>query len=328
MVMRKCGTGILRIIDSVFLTRPILIIPVWGFSVFGYCAGLRRLQCYSLASAWHTMPVVASWMFIFSLSVGAVYALNQIMDKKVDSQNEGFALLVKGGIPVRWAWLSFAGCAAISVFMPFYSYPVLGFFSLAALILGLLYSCKPMRFSGRPWLDFLTNATGYGFVSFGAGWFLTGAELDMHFLCSALPYFLLMCTGSISSTLPDFDGDSTCGKRTTAVILGKHNAHILATVILGIALVLSIIQHDLIAFACAAFSFPLYVIYVFYQKDVFMEATYKIGCLICIVVASIAFPYIGAATAAAVLLTIAYFRFRHRVLYPSLLPVSSKIPQP
>ena len=63
-----------------FLTRPIVLIPVWGFALFGY-----RIASF------HSM-VVEPFSFtdfglivLFSISVAAVYLLNQREDFDVDS---------------------------------------------------------------------------------------------------------------------------------------------------------------------------------------------------------------------------------------------------
>jgi 4-hydroxybenzoate polyprenyltransferase len=314
----------LNLLDVIFISRPIIMIPVWGFCAFGYCAGTRMIHGFSFLLLWHTPWSVAFWIGVFSFSVGAVYALNQIADKKVDTYNNGFALLVKGGVPVWCAWITVVLFSLVSIIFPLFFRPILSVFSLAAMFLGILYSCRPTYFSGRPFLDFITNATGYGLVSFAVGWVLSGATLDLHALHAALPYFFMMCAGSISSTIPDLEGDKTCHKTTTTVLLGKQTAHVLATMFLVIAIADSFFLFDTIALACSAISLPLYIVYLIYKTDKAMESTYKIGCLICMIIGSIVFPYLGPATAITVVATMLYFRLRHRVLYPSLVPVSDE----
>jgi 4-hydroxybenzoate polyprenyltransferase len=312
-----------RFLDALFLCRPVLLVPVWTFCMFGFVAGLSSIHGFSLKAAWSAPPMTAAWIFVFSLAVGSVYVFNQIHDRKVDALNEGFALLIKGNIPVWHAWTTASALALVSVALPAPFLPDLSFFSIAALVIGLLYCARPAYFTGRPVIDFLTNATGYGIVSFGVGWYLATGRLGAHFVVSSLPYFLMMCAGSISSTIPDYTGDKTGGKRTTAVLLGTSGAHFLATGLLAIAVVLSVAGKDYIAAACSLLSMPLYLLFLFFRSSRHaMEGTYKGGYLICMFVSFVIYPFLIPAAIVALGATVVYFRLRHHVFYPSLLPVS------
>jgi 4-hydroxybenzoate polyprenyltransferase len=316
-------TPVIRLLDALFLCRPVLLIPVWTFCMFGYLSGLSAFRGFSFVAAWNAPARVAGWIFVFSLAVGAVYVFNQIVDRKVDELNAGFALLIKGKIPVWNAWTSAVVLALLSVVIPLLYLPELALFSVAALVIGILYCARPTYFTGRPFIDFLTNATGYGVVSFGVGWYLATGRLGTDFILPSLPYFLMMCAGSISSTIPDYAGDKNGGKRTTAVCLGTGSAHYLATCILVAAAVWSLVMKDYVAAACTLTSLPLYVIFLFCRSSRHaMEGTYKGGYLICLFMSFIVYPFLVPAALAVFSATVLYFRQRHHVFYPSLLPVS------
>jgi 4-hydroxybenzoate polyprenyltransferase len=317
----KYGIGPAYILDAIFLTRPVLLIPVWGFCVFGYYRGMILS-----GHKWnfHVVPDKATmsfflWMVVFSLAVSAIYVLNQIADIDVDRENSGMPLLAKGNISASTARITSIICAAGSMALPLLFHPALAFFSFAALLTGIIYSFRPTYFSGRCILDFISNGTGYGIIAFGTGWYLSGAGTGGFFM-SAFPYFLLMCAGSISSTLPDYIGDKKCGKNTTAVILGIKNAHILALIIILSDIVLSYIVNDVVVLICAAGALPLYIIYLVRPIEVFMEATYKAGGLLCMIVAFVLMPVNAAAAFLIALSTWLYFRLRFHVNYPSLKP--------
>jgi 4-hydroxybenzoate polyprenyltransferase len=220
-----------KIIDAFFVSRPVLWIPVWGFAAFGYWRGSGGSSLGDIARAFRTLKWEAfGWMLCFSASVGAVYALNQIADRDTDSRNGGFALLVHGGVSNRTACISAAILAGVSILVPLAFQPLISLLAAGSLLLGIVYSFPPCRFSGRPVLDFLSNAVGYGVIAFAAGWHLAGAALATpSFAVSTVPYFLLMCGGSISSTLPDIPGDIVDGKRTTAVAIGERRGRLVAT---------------------------------------------------------------------------------------------------
>jgi 4-hydroxybenzoate polyprenyltransferase len=314
-----------KIIDAVFLARPVVLIPVWGFCVFGYFSGLNRAGSFSVSAAWTRQFPVFCWIVVFSLSVGSVYVFNQILDVKVDEKNQGFPLLVKGKIPLGLAWCSACVLALASLCIPLLGRPLLSVFAAAGVLLGVLYCVKPMYFAGRFLLDFLTNATGYGFVSFGVGWHLAGAPLlSSRFIVCCVPYFFLMCAGSISSTLPDYKGDKLCGKNTTAVVLGVPRAHLLALCFLCAGLVFACASGNAVPMVCAGFGLPLYIAFSIYKTERTMEATYKVGGLISMLVAGTLFPVLLPASLITLAATVLYFRLRYRVIYPSLLPVSDE----
>jgi 4-hydroxybenzoate polyprenyltransferase len=319
--------NILHWLDLLFLIRPILLVPVWGFSLFGY----YRAKCFSLTdiiNLWNNSSLLTGFLlFFFSLSVGAVYIFNQIADIEVDKKNGGLPLLASGIVRKKDA-LAFASfLIVVSVVMPLFTeYKVISLLSIFALIIGLLYSFKPFYFSGRPICDFLSNALGYGVIAFGAGWICGGRTfLEAAFLKSALPYFLLMCAGSISSTLPDRAGDYSEQKNTTAVVFGAQKAHIIATFLLINAAIAALIQSDFLAFICAAAPFPFYLGYIFKPTDFFMESTYKIGGAIAMLCSSIIIPLMIPVAIIVFFTTWLYFRLRHGVSYPSLIPVREDV---
>jgi 4-hydroxybenzoate polyprenyltransferase len=312
-----------RSADAVFLSRPLLWIPVWGYCIFGYCSGLTFLHGFNLTAAWRLSLYPAVWMFVFSCSVGAVYVINQIADREVDAKNTGFPLLAKGGIPL-WLARGTAGALAMaSIFLPFFSRPIVSLFSVLSLTVGLVYSLKPTYLSGRFFLDFLSNAIGFAFIAFGVGWHLSGATFGPMFVFSCAPYFLLMCAGSISSTLPDIEGDRSCGKKTTAVTIGSRPAHVIASLFIVAGCVMAFFMHDWVAAFCAGVAVPLYIVHLIRNTVSSMEATYKIGGLAMMLAAAVIFPLLAPVSLAALIATIFYFRLRYHVKYPSLVPADS-----
>ncbi|HEX2957640.1 MAG TPA: UbiA family prenyltransferase, partial [Chitinispirillaceae bacterium] len=176
--------------DLLFLSRPLLLVPVWGFCAFGYrCGMIQEGNAGSLCSL--NIPVsIYSSIFIFSLSVAAVYILNQIADIEVDKKNGGLPLLASGVVGTHSAWISASVLFLLSALVPLITRDyTLMLLSASSVLLGILYSFKPTFFSGKPILDFLSNALGYGVIAFGVGWYLSGATFSHlpAFITSALP---------------------------------------------------------------------------------------------------------------------------------------------
>ena len=317
--------------DILFLARPVILIPVWGFSIFGYWYGNRMNDTFELSILLGKEHITAlGGMVLFSLSVGAVYVFNQIADYEVDAKNEGFPLLIRSGMSKKVALWYALILSSIAIVIPLITGDtVLSLFSAAAVVLGLLYSFKPVYFSGRPFTDFLANAVGYGFIAFGVGWYLSPAKdiFGIIFVRAALPYFLLMCGGSISSTLPDIAGDKACGKRTTAVVLGTIFAHSIATIGIIIGGMVAYINKDILALIIALVSLIINILFFILKTRAIMEATYKISGGIAMIVAGVVYPLFIPVAAVVFTATWVYFRLRHGISYPSLVPVANESDQ-
>jgi 4-hydroxybenzoate polyprenyltransferase len=318
-------TALLRLVDSFFVMRPVVLIPVWGFALFGYYQG-NGFSFSDVSGCWtHPDFIPFSPILIFSLSVGCVYVLNQIADVAVDKKNGGIPLLASGVVSRGYGFIVAAVAALITILIPVLTgHLTLAFLSIAAIIIGILYSFKPTFFSGRPFFDFLTNASGFGIIAFACGWYCSGNQpFDLRFFKAALPYFFLMCAGSISSTIPDMTGDREAGKKTTAVRFNARGAHIIALFCLCLALVGALFFKDLLALFCAGAAIPAYLLYLFIPVKIMEESTYKIGGLLCMISAALFSPWFVVFSIATLLATWMYFRFRHHVSYPSLVPLKA-----
>ena len=311
------------LLDCFFATRPLLLIPVWAYGIFGFFAaqgGLfhRHWPLFSFSLQVRSFL----WMVIFSGSVSFVYIINQLADIEADRKNGGLPLIASGIVSVKAASITACCAAIVSLGLPLlfckYAIALLSIFSMA---IGLAYSFRPIRLSGRPYFDFLTNAIGFGFIAFGAGWVCGGRSITMlRFIIDALPYIFLMCAGSISSTLPDIAGDSLDKKRTTAVALGKRRAHLLATACLLVAAMTAGLNNDSVALICSIVSLPIYIGYIIRPRRFFEEAAYKVGGGFMMLVAAAILPIMIPVSILLYFATASYFRIRHKVKYPSLVP--------
>jgi lycopene elongase/hydratase (dihydrobisanhydrobacterioruberin-forming) len=320
--MKKNVAIFAKALDCFFLCRPVVLIPVWGFSIFGFFAGNSHGGVAFRDSFLSMNHGVFLRMAVFSLSVGCVYVLNQLADIDVDKKNGGLPLIAGGIVSVRNAIITAIVTGLASVILPVLgNHWALAGLSVLAIAIGAVYSFKPAYLSGRPFFDFIANGIGFGIVAFGAGWLLSGNSLlQTDFLLRALPYFLLMCAGSISSTIPDVEGDAECGKRTTAVLLGKRPSHTLAFVICAAAAGASIYNRDFIAGFCSIAGLPTYVLFWLSPKPVFAEVTYKVGGALSMIAAAAIMPLFFLCGIAVFAGTWMYFRWRHGVTYPSLAP--------
>jgi 4-hydroxybenzoate polyprenyltransferase len=311
------------LLDLFFITRPIVLIPVWGFALFGYRISTQTDNIFQAVNTADVLQIL-----FFSLSAACVYVLNQIADRKVDADNGGLPLLLKSGISDKTAWILAVALAILSLAAPFIcGQKIMSALSLASLTLGVLYCFAPFSFSGKPILDFLSNAFGYGIIAFCAGWVLGGQEINSRILQAALPYFFMMAGGSISSTLPDYDGDKANNKTTTAVYFGKRTAHFIAMGCVLASVISAYYAKDIAAFCASSAAMVFYVLYaVFPQNKKYMEACYKVGGAASMIIIGLFFPILIICGAGITAATVLYFRIFYKVSYPSLLPAKEKLP--
>jgi 4-hydroxybenzoate polyprenyltransferase len=311
---------LLLLLDNFFVLRPVVIIPVWGFALFGYFKG-RNGTIADLPIVWHQIgPSLFLWIVVFSISAGSVYVLNQIADIEIDKKNGGLPLLASGIVSPMNAWIMAIITAVVSIAIPaIFRHASITFLSAGTITIGIFYSFRPAFFSGRFLLDFISNAIGFGIIAFGCGWYLAGRLFfaDYSFLFASFPYFLMMCAGSISSTIPDIRGDREGKKFTTAVVLGEKKAHLFAFVFVMAAAIYSLMAKDAIASICSISTLPFYLLFIISPKKVFVETTYKVGGALCMIAAGCIAPLFSVCALAVFLATWIYFRLRHGVTYPS-----------
>lgn len=220
---------LLRVADTFFAFRPLILIPAWSFYALGLgSTGLRSTSATALVQPgfWCMTAVLAS-----------SYALNQIFDEDSDRLNDkGFHLtrgLFRARTMVVLAFLAFTGASLLYQTVPATQTTVL----VVTLLLSFGYSLPPLRLCARPWLDLAANALGYGGLAFALGVAgqarLFGWADFAHAFVPASPWILLVAATFLHTTIMDIDGDAAAGKRTTSVVIGVRGSAWLAAVLAG-----------------------------------------------------------------------------------------------
>jgi 4-hydroxybenzoate polyprenyltransferase len=124
------------------------------------------------------------------------------------------------------------------------------------MLLGIGYSTPPFCFKSRPGLDVIVCGIGAGILPFFIG-VQTAPLLTLQFefpwmvrryqdaLFTALPIFLIQCTGQIYQVVGDYKADTVAKINTFAVKYGKKTALRFATTSLLITISLPIIYEFL-----------------------------------------------------------------------------------
>lgn len=240
----------MHILDYIFLLRPTILIPVWIFLLLGYYRASGEIFQLS--------PSFVLCFLVYTMIMGAVYIVNQITDIETDRVNNKLFILPKGLISVRSAYIEVVCLIGGAFALSFFFSPVYRIFLILSFVLGLLYSVRPAKFKGRPFLDLLSNAIGYGFLGFSVGW-LSVRDFSVNTFIYSIPYILAVGSVFVNTTIPDIKGDRESGEITTGVYLGERKALLLALVLVIGSLVSSIVLLDFICLPCAAIASLLFL---------------------------------------------------------------------
>jgi len=300
------------LLDRVFLLRPTLLLPVWTLLFWG--AALDRPRAWGIL---HFPGRFWQALVSYSLLMGAVYVLNQIYDVDTDRINRKLFLLTDGYLSVRDAWVECAVLVLVSLALGWslgFSYRVLWGLSL---LLGVLYSVPPFVWKGRPVLDLLSNALGYGGVNVLVGW-VAHHTWRWDIWPHTLPLVFSVGAVFLLTTLPDIPGDRASGKRSTGVWLGVRRTAGLAALMLWLAVLFAARYGDVWVLGVGALSLPLFVAAAVDAGEGWIKLAYRLAGGLFGVATALRFPLfvlLGGLTFLALRL---YYQRRFGLTYPSL----------
>ncbi|HOT36885.1 MAG TPA: UbiA family prenyltransferase [Candidatus Latescibacteria bacterium] len=202
---RYARTPLALAADLLFLTRPVLLGPVWvvygaGAVLVGSSPGIDLL--------------------FVSFVVAGVYIHNQLTDIPNDRANRKLFLLSDGHVSHR---------AALTLTAMLWSAGILWsatqgirsvLFALA-IVLGLLYNgLRQPGWKSRPLLGLVANALAHGVITFVAGFTAAGGTI-FEGIVRSIPYAFAVAAVYLATTIVDENGDRLTNKRTFCVVYGR-----------------------------------------------------------------------------------------------------------
>ena len=230
------------------LLRPTLFLPLWVFFLLGahFAEGKITLRAVII-------------FVLYTMLMGGIYIFNQIIDRESDRKNEKLFLLSEDFIPLKNAYIEMGMLFVLSVLGSFFLGMYIFIAFLISLFLGITYSLPPVETKGRPFLDVLWNASGYGLLAFIVGW-LTASAPSRLMLIAGIPYFFAVAAVFVNTTIPDIEGDREEGKITTGVFLGKKNTLLFGIFFDLIAIIISYLLKDYLCLIGAGLAFPIFLV--------------------------------------------------------------------
>jgi 4-hydroxybenzoate polyprenyltransferase len=312
-------------LDLFFLLRPPMLIPVWAFFLAGYWRSQRLIVSETFCFVKEVLFLRSNfWIsfILFSMVLGAVYIVNQIVDRESDRVNKKLFLIPLGIIPVKFASF-FSILLVIVAFFLGIRYGVEYMIFLAtSLVIGTIYSFPPFRLKGRPVLDILSNAVGYGILAFGIGW-ITGSDFSAEVFLYSIPYFFAAASVFTISTVLDIEGDREDGAITTGVKFGEKNTLVICFTLLLFSFIFAIIFMDWLLIISSFFSIPLVVLTFIKRKRETVTLFMRGGSYIFIILVGFLFPWFFILLIFLFFLSKFYYRKRFGINYPLLMEKGS-----
>ncbi len=325
-MQNQFARAILPFLDYVIVLRPTLLFPVWTLALLGHYHG-TDLASHSLKFAFlaaeipvHLNLDTRVWvtLCLYSMLASAGYIINQIADKETDAANSKLYLVADGYvklplIKLEAALLFLASMVCVIVWFRG-SRAYLALVALSA-VLGVIYSVPPFRLKGKPIVDLLANAIGYGGIAFLIGWGTTAA-VNAEALKCAVPYVFCVAAAFVNTTLPDLKGDETHGDRTTGVLLGVRRSCQLSLFLLVIAILSAWILGDAVALIAGLVSVPFFVYMNITPKRSAIILATRIGILALTLIACFLIPPYFILFGCVLLFVRWYYGARFGIVYP------------
>lgn len=299
-----------KLLDLIYLGRPMLLIPVW--TVY-----LHFLAAHGDARFLIINPGLNSILslIVLSLLFKGIYALNQIYDIESDRLNDKLFLLPRNIVSIRTAWLYYFLTSATGLALAIFVSPSIAAIAISLIFLGFVYSHPRFRLKDRPLGGLLANAFSYGLLIPLMIIAESGAPDDSP---ATIPYFLAIATGYILTTIPDLAGDSATGKKTVAVILKTTGALWLGLLSSLSAAAISIaLSNYEMALVSAVAAFLIVKLLISFSNK-FMLLACKFPILLLTILAGLHYPLYLVLLLLTIVLTRVYYKKRFGVVYPKM----------
>jgi 4-hydroxybenzoate polyprenyltransferase len=197
------------------MLRYRVAVMVWMFMLLG-AAFPGGLPGFSFGYVWATLALASSYV--------AATSVNDIVDADIDRVNhprDSGRPLVTGDARPRDLWLLHAAASMLALGAA----AALGRRALAivafSLLIGIVYSLRPLRLSYRTYLAPLALAVAYVAVPYALGALATGRALHARDTLLLAALYVLFVARIVLKDFRDREGDALYGKPTLLLRFGK-----------------------------------------------------------------------------------------------------------
>ncbi len=314
-----------KLLDYIFLMRPMLIVPVWTISLLGARSALWRergispitLDRFPFMSFTTSDLDLLIMLGLSTLLAGGVFILNQIFDAESDRVNKKLFLIAEGHVQIREAWVLYFLATSIALIGAFILNWQLGCLFAAGAWFGFQYSYPHFRLREHPYKSFRNNVVAHGTLAFLFGWVMY-LNFNIEGIIKSFPYFLAVGAVYLNTTLPDAKGDEATGKSTYGIVLGTARAQQYAFLMVLGGLIFSVLIADYAFTVTAAISLPFF--FTAWSRESVSVSTLasKVAIITLSILAAVFFPIYAAILIFTIVLTRIYYERRFQISYPIL----------
>ncbi len=289
-------------LSHIYFFRPHLLLPIWTPALLGY----RKT-----GESEFPLFLILTLTFLG----GFIYGINQIFDREADIINVKNLPLATPYLSLKDAWLiTLFSLISVLVFASTVNFT---FFILMIIgvLMGILYSVPPFRFSDRWFSALLLNGIGHGSLIFIAGYTFSHSLSPLILLLS-VPYFFAYMSVYVFTTIPDTKGDSLTGKSTVSTLMGKKKAGILGLILLLFSLISGFLTKEVPVIVVSLITFPIYIFSIIKGDDKWVVNSNKVAVITLTIAASFYFPLYIPLFLSAILISMAYNLMIMKVRYP------------
>lgn len=210
-----------------------------------------------------TINLFISSTFILSF----IFAINNVLDTEEDSASPLKENFITKGVISKESAVTFSSLIVVlGFFLAFLSFQFKVLLILPLVVLGFLYSIKPIRLKERPPLDVISHGLVGGALLFLVGTSLN-TRLNWDLILISLIFFNISVMFTFWNMILDYKYDKKSGLKTSALILGKKRSKILLFFFVPINFVLAIISSLNILTSIIFLIFTLYFSLEIYRKE-------------------------------------------------------------
>ena len=315
----------MRLLDYIFLLRPMLIVPVWTIALLGARASLWATRGTSPFEFDHYpfTPFVGNdlklllMLGLAALLSGGAFIINQIFDIESDRKNKKLFLLAEGHLSLREAWVLYAVTTLVAIGGTFLLNWQLGVLFICGALLGIQYSHPRFKVRTDAYKSIRNNVLAHGMLAFLFGWVLY-QNFNIEGVLKSVPYMLGVGALYLNTTLPDIKGDKRSGKATYGIFWGVEKTQTVSVVMVTVAIILSTMAVDYGFALAAAISLPFFIAAKINGSVNQSTLATKVAILALSLFAVLYFPPYLAILLVTIIATRAYYATRFAMTYPAM----------
>lgn len=315
----------MKLLDYIFLLRPMLIIPVWTIALLGARSSLWRqrglspfrLDHFPFADFTSSDVNLLILLGLATLLAGGIFVMNQIYDVASDKQNRKLFLLADGHLQLSEAWRIYVVTTIVAIVGAFLLNWQLGILFTVGAAIGVQYSHPKFRVRKDAYKSMRNNVLGHGMLAFLFGWVMY-RNFDIEGVLMSVPYMLAVGAVYLNTTLPDIKGDKAAGKATYGIVWGTKHAQNVSLALVSSAIILSIMAADYGFAIAAGVSLPFFIMARVTGEVNYSVLATKVAILLLSAFAVLFFPPYLILLLLTIVITRTYYAKRFSLDYPVL----------